>query len=916
MSTQLRVTRQIWLWLLVSLLAHNSNADTVRHRFDGKRNNVTVNSRQAFTSRRNRLTDPKIDLPDRGNRRTWLAARVAPVITVMPSSLTFLNSTQLPGSLSKTYTVSATGLTTSDFRVTVPSPFVVSAPNGGTYPGGITLPVNSDGTLNQTTITVALLSSSPGTFAGTISNISGSTTATVAVSGTTVSPSLSVSPPVLNNFSTTTGTASAVQTYTITALSQTGGVVTAPAGVEIRTGSGAFGSSLTIPGSLSTATISVDVRLTGTTATQVSGSITHRLNNSSNQSVANVAVSGTVSDPAVPTISVTPSSLTVADYSEYPGSFPASFTVSASGLTADLEIVAPPYYLLSANGRYGPALLIPASGGAVPPTSVSIALIASSPGVYAGTLVSRSGATTATIPLSGTALAQSVTVSPTALSNFTTTFGTPSASQSYTVTTRGGLPVYVGAPAGFEIRSGNSPFSSSLVIGTSPSFVNTPVDVRLIGDRTGPVSGTITQNTYFHSSHLIYPVAVSGFVAGSNTGLTVLHRDVDNYADNNAIQPLLVLQNQGAGTLPLANLTLRYYLTVEGAAALSNLSVNYAQVGNQNVRLRYVPLQPTQPGASGYVEYSFTPAAGSLAPGASSGPIQSYVARSDYAGLNERDDYSYATVRDQLVGNLRITAYYNGVLIAGVEPGVSTPVRALRALTESKNGPSATQINTYLTVRNEGNVPVNYSDLKARYYFTADGPERLQLAVDEGNVQVQLVKIDPPLANADTYLELSFLQGGQLAAGASTGQIRYRISKPDGGRFNQRNDYSYQEQPTELSSNNRVLVYAGTDRLWGQEPGASARMVATEPGSQLEVVVLGNPVRGGVVSVQIKSAGSEPLQVQVANAQGRIINQRHVANPQPTEQHQLVLGEQGSGLFLLQVRTPTQSRTIRVLTAD
>jgi hypothetical protein len=44
--------------------------------------------------------------------------------------------------------------------------------------------------------------------------------------------------------------------------------------------------------------------------------------------------------------------------------------------------------------------------------------------------------------------------------------------------------------------------------------------------------------------------------------LTVLQRDVDNYADNNAIQPLLQLQNQGSTALPLSRLTLRYYLTV------------------------------------------------------------------------------------------------------------------------------------------------------------------------------------------------------------------------------------------------------------------------------------------------------------------------------------------------------------------
>ncbi|MEZ0540627.1 cellulose binding domain-containing protein [Fibrella arboris] len=399
--------------------------------------------------------------------------------------------------------------------------------------------------------------------------------------------------------------------------------------------------------------------------------------------------------------------------------------------------------------------------------------------------------------------------------------------------------------------------------------------------------------------------------------LTVLHRDVDNYVNNNAIQPLLVLQNQGAGALPLSGLTLRYYLTVEGASALSNLSINYAQVGNQNVRLRYVPLNPAQTGAAGYVEYSFTAGAGSLAPGASSGPIQAYFAKGDYSGLNEADDYSYATVRDQLVGNLQITAYFNGVLIAGQEPGgVFTPIKALRALTESKNGPSATQINTYLTIRNEGNVAVNFSDLNARYYFTSDGTERLQVEVDEGQVSTRLVALSPAVGGANYYLEIRYNQGGQLAPGASTGRVRYRISKPDGGRFNQANDYSYQEQPAESSSNNRVVVFVGQDRVWGNEPTGSARMASAEPMPELEVTVLGNPVRGDVVSVQIKGAGSEPLQLQLVSAQGRVITQRQVASPQAVEQHELSVAGQGPGVLLLQVSTPTRSRTSRVLKVE
>ncbi|WP_375445238.1 cellulose binding domain-containing protein [uncultured Fibrella sp.] len=426
--------------------------------------------------------------------------------------------------------------------------------------------------------------------------------------------------------------------------------------------------------------------------------------------------------------------------------------------------------------------------------------------------------------------------------------------------------------------------------------------------------GTFTYQTSCQVDGCVSQLATAAVTVGGR--LTVLHRDVDNYADNNAIQPLIELQNQGLGMLPLANLTVRYYLTVEGAAALSNLSINYAQLGNQNVRLRYVPLSPVQTGAAGYVEFSFTAGAGSLASGASTGPIQAYFAKSDYSGLNELDDYSYATVRNQLAGNLRITAYYNGVLIAGVEPGSATQIRALRALTESKNGPSATQINTYLEIRNEGNVPVNYSDLKVRYYFTSDGNERLQVEVDEGNVSTQLVALTPAVGGANYYLEIRFNQAGQLAPGASTGRVRYRISKPDGGRFDQTNDYSYQEQPAESSANSRVVVYAGADRVWGREPGAAYRIAVAEPTAQLEVTLLGNPVQGDLVRVLIKGAGTEPLQLQLVSAQGRVITQRQVAQPQAVEQHELSVAGQGPGVLLLQVSTPTQSRIIKVLKTD
>ncbi|MBO0948191.1 cellulose binding domain-containing protein [Fibrella forsythiae] len=491
--------------------------------------------------------------------------------------------------------------------------------------------------------------------------------------------------------------------------------------------------------------------------------------------------------------------------------------------------------------------------------------------------------------------------------------------------------------------TGNAPFNTTLSTNVSGSSMRYQWQMSTDNTQWSNVAGaTMATYTAYVDARIFYRCLltttnsaysqvtpaqeVNVLVSMDTYGLTVLHRDVDNYVDNNAIQPLIVLQNQGSTALPLANLTLRYYLTVEGAAALSNLSINYAQLGNQNVRLRYVPLIPAQQGASGYVEYSFTPAAGNLAPGASSGAIQSYFAKSDYSGLNERDDYSYALVRDQLVGNPRITAYYNGALIAGVEPGSTTQLRALRALTESKNGASANQVSTYLEVRNEGTVPVNYRDLTVRYYFTAEGSAPLNVELDyaqvgQANVRTRIVRINPPLANADTYLELSFVNAGQLAPGASTGQIRYRISKADYSRFNQANDYSYQEFPSESSSNRQVVVFVAGDRVWGTEPASTSKSrialseASVEPGPEFKVRLLGNPITDNQVLVDISGAGGQPLRLMVSDLNGRLICERQVAAAGVEERQGLDVSRSDAGILLLQVSTPTQSRVVKVLKA-
>jgi hypothetical protein len=258
------------------------------------------------------------------------------------------------------------------------------------------------------------------------------------------------------------------------------------------------------------------------------------------------------------------------------------------------------------------------------------------------------------------------------------------------------------------------------------------------------------------------------------------------------------------------------------------------------------------------------------------------------------------------------------VLIAGQEPALVTPLRQVQALTESKNGPSATTIGTYLTLRNEGNLPLNYSDLRVRYYFTAEGTQPLNFYLDftglgAGSPTGQLVRMSTPVANADTYLELRFTNGGQLAPLSNTGPLRYRITKADGGRFDQRNDYSYQEQPASLSLNSRVVVYVGQERIWGQEPGGSARIGQAEPSAELVVKVLGNPVVGSQLEVEVRGAEGQPLQLQLSDGSGRVISRQTVEQAGAVQTQRLEVGSQGPGLLLLQVSSPTQSQVVKVL---
>jgi len=398
--------------------------------------------------------------------------------------------------------------------------------------------------------------------------------------------------------------------------------------------------------------------------------------------------------------------------------------------------------------------------------------------------------------------------------------------------------------------------------------------------------------------------------------LSVSYRDGDaNQPANNTIRPYLKLINESTAAVPYAELSVRYWLTVEDFNPLTNLSVYWAQVGTSNVRMRYVPLAQPRQGALGYIEYTFDASAGILAPSSNSGEIQTGVGKQDWTNLNELDDYSFAP-NTSYTKTDRITIYRNGVLVAGVEPDVSMPRTALKVYAQNRNSnPATNQISTHLKVANEGNLPVDFSQLTVRYWFSSEGITPLVYSLDYaklGNSNVISKFVKENRADTDTYLELSFTPGlGQLQALSSTGLIQQRINKTDWSTFNEANDYSY--KPTgPLAENATITAYLNGSLVYGQEPGPSgARLSIGEP-SAMRVVVLGNPIEGNTVTVEVSGVEGQPVRLQVTDVQGRTVSRHQTERAGLVETYQLSIDPKQVGILLLDVHTASEKQTLRL----
>ncbi len=149
-------------------------------------------------------------------------------------------------------------------------------------------------------------------------------------------------------------------------------------------------------------------------------------------------------------------------------------------------------------------------------------------------------------------------------------------------------------------------------------------------------------------------------------GLQVQFFNGNTNLSTNGISPKFKLVNTGNKDINLADVTLRYYYTIDGEIT-QNFWCDWASIGSGNVSYQFVKLTTPSSTADYYLELSFTTAAGTLKAGQSA-EIQGRFAKSNWSNYNQSNDYSFHATSSQYISSDKVTGFIHGNLVWGIEP--------------------------------------------------------------------------------------------------------------------------------------------------------------------------------------------------------------------------------------------------------
>ncbi len=169
----------------------------------------------------------------------------------------------------------------------------------------------------------------------------------------------------------------------------------------------------------------------------------------------------------------------------------------------------------------------------------------------------------------------------------------------------------------------------------------------------------------------VFPAAQGSVVPAAQSGpvLKVQDRSHDNDNPDNQLYAHFQIINNGTTPVPLSSLTMRYWFTDEAPADPLVFACDYALVTCSDITAKFVVLPAPVTGANTYLEIGFTAAAGSIAPGQSSGEIQTRIHHVNWSNFNTSESYSFISDPSFVYKDTQtVTLYLNGSLVWGIEP--------------------------------------------------------------------------------------------------------------------------------------------------------------------------------------------------------------------------------------------------------
>ena len=152
--------------------------------------------------------------------------------------------------------------------------------------------------------------------------------------------------------------------------------------------------------------------------------------------------------------------------------------------------------------------------------------------------------------------------------------------------------------------------------------------------------------------------------------------------------------------------------------------------------------------------------------------------------------------------------------------------------------PNENQIRAHFQIANHGTQAVPLAELTMRYWYVSGGTQSQNYWCDwakigAANINATFHKLDKPVAGADTYLEIGFIDNaGTVQPGDSTGEIQIRVAKQDWSNFDQSQDYSFDPGKTAFAEWPQVSLHRRGQLIWGKVPGgASAKATNEKPSS-------------------------------------------------------------------------------------